>query len=194
MAVSASPKSTTCTSSAAGQKSARSRGARPTSVCRWSRQPSPTRSTGRRPPKGAHRMATAGEIARTYLERMRNGDARGAFDLFAEDVTYRVMGSTPISVEAQGRRDIIDRVIKPFTSRLEGNAIELICDEIIDGGATAAVALAHSKAVSDSGHPYENEYAIVFRVSEGKITSVVEFLDTALVETAVFNKRLVESD
>ena len=33
--------------------------------------------------------------------------------------------------------------------------------------------------------------AFVFRVKDGKITEVVEYLDTALVETAAYGKRLV---
>lgn len=40
------------------------------------------------------------------------------------------------------------------------------------------------------GLPYNNRYAFVFRFREGHIAGVTEYLDTALVETALLGKRL----
>jgi len=40
------------------------------------------------------------------------------------------------------------------------------------------------------GLPYDNDYASVFRLRDGKISEVVEYLDTALVETAAYGKKL----
>jgi ketosteroid isomerase-like protein len=118
---------------------------------------------------------TAKDTVQTYFDKLAAGDARGAFALFEENATYRLIGSTP------------------FTSRLVDQKIDLVADELIAEGDTV-VALAHSKAVALTGLPYENEYAIVFRVKGGRITSLTEYLDTALVETAIFGKKLLDED
>jgi ketosteroid isomerase-like protein len=136
---------------------------------------------------------TAKDTVRDYFNKLGAGDARGAFALMSEDVQYRLIGSTPLSVDAHGMREAIKTIIGPFTSRLVDQQIELKADELIAEGDTV-VALARSKAMGLTGLPYENEYAMVFRVRDGKITSLVEYLDTALVETAVFGKKLVEPE
>ena len=41
-----------------------------------------------------------------------------------------------------------------------------------------------------TGREYDNRYVFVFRFEKGKITSVTEYLDTALVETALFGKKI----
>ncbi|MGE5596320.1 MAG: nuclear transport factor 2 family protein [Hyphomicrobiales bacterium] len=133
----------------------------------------------------------AEEVVRSYFERMGAGDARGAFGLFASPFSYRVMGTTPISHVSHTMAELVENTLRPFTSRLVDSRIEIIPDEyIVDGN--AVVVLAHSKSVAVTGMPYENEYAMVFRVEDGKITAICEYLDTALVETAVFGKKLVD--
>lgn len=130
------------------------------------------------------------EVVREYFERLGRGDARGAFGLLSDPFSYRVMGSTPISGESRGMKELVEKTLRPFTSRLEGGAIELIPDEFIVAGENVVV-LAHSKGTCTSGLPYNNEYAFLFRVRGGRISEIREYLDTALVETAVFGKQLV---
>lgn len=136
---------------------------------------------------------TAKDIVVDYFNKLGEGDARAAFALLSEDVRYRLIGTTPLSSEARGLREAVKTIIGPFTSRLVDQKLELVADELIAEGDTV-VALAHSKALAVTGLPYENEYAMVFRVKDGKITSLTEYLDTALVETAVFGKKLVGPD
>ena len=128
---------------------------------------------------------TPEDTVRDYFARMGAGDARGAFALLASDVRYRVMGSTPISGEAVGMDDFMAKTLRPFVSRLEGGKIELVPDEFIASGASVVV-LAHSIATSVTGAAYNNEYAMVFTVRDGLISAIREYLDTALVESALF--------
>lgn len=132
---------------------------------------------------------TPESVVRAYFANLAAGNARAAFALLASDVSYRLMGTTPISGESHGLSGFIEHTLKPFTSRLEGGAIQLVPDEFLPGG-DAVVVLAHSIARGTTGLPYENEYAMVFRVRDGLITAVREYLDTALVETALFGRKL----
>ena len=129
------------------------------------------------------------ETVRDYFAKMAAGDTRGAFGLFTPDVSYRVMGTTPISVEAHGVGELLEKIIRPFIGRLQGNKLELIPDEFLASG-DRVVVLAHSLATGVSGKPYKNEYSMIFTVREGRISGLREYLDTALLETAVFDRVL----
>lgn len=136
-------------------------------------------------------VTTPEDTVRDYFAKMSAGDVGGAFALLAPDVSYRVMGTTPISVEAHGVPELLEKIIRPFVGRLQGNTVELIPDEYLPSGERVVV-LAHSAATGKSGKPYENEYAMVFTVRDGLIASLREYLDTALVETAVFDRVIVD--
>ena len=129
------------------------------------------------------------EVVERYFGHLAAGDGRAAFALMAPDVRYRVAGSTPISGERVGVSAMLEHTIRPFVGRLRGGAIQLHPSELIAEG-ERVVALAVSEAEALDGRPYRNEYAIVFRVQDGQITEVLEFLDTVLVETVVFGKAL----
>ena len=76
------------------------------------------------------------------------------------------MGTTPISVEAHGVTELLEKIIRPFIGRLQGNKLELIPDEFLPSG-DRVVVLAHSVATGSSGKPYENQYAMIFTVRDG---------------------------
>jgi uncharacterized protein len=69
----------------------------------------------------------------------------------------------------------------------------LAVDELIGEG-ERVVALARGKAKTIHGLRYDNEHAFVFRGKDGKITEVAEYLDTVLVESAAYGKRLVGAE
>lgn len=52
----------------------------------------------------------------------------------------------------------------------------------------------HSDALGKNGVPYRNEYCWIVTVKDGKITSLYEFADTALIERAMFNKKIVPAE
>jgi hypothetical protein len=128
------------------------------------------------------------DIVRDYFAKLKAGDARAAFAHLAPDCEYNVMGTTALSGPTRGVREFIDHTIKPLGALLDGG-IEMILDEVVGEGDTV-VALARSKAMALTGIPYANTYAIVFRFQDGKVASVAEFLDTALVETAIYGKKI----
>ena len=129
------------------------------------------------------------ETVRDYFAKMAAGNTGGAFGLFTPDVSYRVMGTTPISVEAHGVTELLEKIIRPIIGRMQGNKLELIPDEFLPSG-DRVVVLAHSVATGSSGKPYENQYAMIFTVRDGRISALREYLDTALLETAVFDRVL----
>jgi hypothetical protein len=70
----------------------------------------------------------------------------------------------------------------PFGQRMA--SLTVIVDDVIGEG-DSYVKIAHSEGATTDGQPYRNEYATVFRFDGDKITEIVEYLDTALIERVV---------
>ena len=64
------------------------------------------------------------------------------------------------------------------------NVVELI------GEGDTVVCLSEGVMRSRTGREYNNRYAFVFKFDGRKISSITEYLDTVLVETALFNKEI----
>ncbi|MBI4695263.1 MAG: nuclear transport factor 2 family protein [Gammaproteobacteria bacterium] len=134
-------------------------------------------------------MPSSRQIVQQWFDCIARGDAPAAFALFAPDVVYDLKGTTPVSGTFRGLKSIVDDFFAPWSKQIKGH-ITLVVDEIIGEG-DRIVALAHGTATTVHDLPYDNDYAFVFSVADGKITEVVEYLDTALVETAAYGKKIV---
>jgi uncharacterized protein len=134
-------------------------------------------------------MSASREIVQQWFDLIARGDAQAAFRLFTDDVVYHLKGTTPVSGVYRGLREIVEDFFTPWRKQIVGD-IALSVDELVGDG-ERVVALARGKAKTIHGLPYDNDYAFVFRLRDGKISEVVEYLDTALVETAAYGRKLI---
>jgi len=133
-------------------------------------------------------MSKSRETVQLWFDLIARGDAQGAFALFSNDVTYTLKGTTPVSGVYRGVREIVENFFTVWRKQIVGDMV-LTVDELIGDG-ERVVALVRGKATTIHGLPYDNDYAFVFGLRDGKIAEVIEYLDTALVETAAYGKKL----
>ena len=134
-------------------------------------------------------MRSSREIVQQWFDCIARGDAPAAFALFDPEVIYTLKGTTSVSGTYRGLQAIVDDFFTPWSRQIKGH-IAIHVDELIGEG-ERIVALAHGTAITIHDLPYDNDYAFVFCVRGGKITEVIEYLDTALVETAAYGRKLV---
>ena len=125
-------------------------------------------------------MSSSRETVQQWFDLIAKGDAKGAFALFTDDITYALKGTTPVSGVYHGMQQIVEDFFTPWRKQIVGEIV-LTVDELIGDG-DCVVALARGKAKTIHGLPYDNDYAFVFRLRDGKIKEVIEYLDTALVD------------
>ncbi|MEL7043532.1 MAG: nuclear transport factor 2 family protein [Pseudomonadota bacterium] len=125
---------------------------------------------------------TRATVAR-WLELAGSGDIDGAMALFAEDAVWSNIGSTRFSGDFVGVQGILEGLIGPLFAELESGIASDLEAIVADGD--RAVVLSKGKARTRGGTDYNNTYAQVFTVRDGRITGVREYMDTALVD-AVF--------
>jgi ketosteroid isomerase-like protein len=127
------------------------------------------------------------ELIRAAFEALSSGDSRPLVGLLADDVTWKVMGQTPWSRQYHGKASVLNDLLRPLGSRLatpyRAHADRIICD------GSFVVVQARGETTTKDGLAYNNEYCFVYRVENGAIKEVTEYLDTQLVVTALSETR-----
>lgn len=119
----------------------------------------------------------------------RMGEAKSLDDMLAtmsEDVRWSIMGTTKYSLTLNGKKDIVDKLLHPIFSELESMGSNHV-DNVIAEGDYVVVQQHASGRKTKTGNPYNNIYCMVYKVIDGKIIEITEYLDTELV-TAAFGR------
>ncbi len=127
------------------------------------------------------------ETVRKFWEGLNNGDLDSQLALLADGAVFTVTGATGVSGihrGVDGVRAHLERFGSLIQPRPRMNVVELI------GEGDTVVCLSEGVMRSRTGREYNNRYAFVFKFQGRKISSITEYLDTALVETALFNKEI----
>ncbi len=105
------------------------------------------------------------------------------FALMADDVRWTIMGTTKYSHSMNGKQEILDKLLKPITAELEsmGTSID---DNIIAEGDFVVLQQHATGRTTKTGKPYNNQYCLVYKIIDGKIKEITEYLDTELVTSA----------
>ena len=134
------------------------------------------------------RTPTTRETVQSFMDKITAVQFLDAFSMLAEDGTYTVIGTTPASGVYHGRKDLFDRLIPVLAGFVVPPTLTWKAP-IIDGD--RAVLLASGTGVGPTG-PYEQpHYAFVVRVKDGEFAEVTEFMDTMMLESAVFGRKPV---
>ena len=136
-------------------------------------------------------MSPTQRVVQQWFDYIAEGNAQAAFALFSDDIVYDLKGSTPVSGVYKGLAEITEKFFVPWRKQIDGDLIVNVTELIGEG--ERVVALGRGEAKTIFGLSYDNDYACVFTVKDGKITVVEEFLDTALVETAAYGKKIVDA-
>jgi uncharacterized protein len=125
------------------------------------------------------------QFIRNMFIELSKGNAEAFLGSIADDVRYTIIGTTKYSGTFNGKQELINKLLGPLTAQLEGG-IAVTPDNLIADGDYVAMQ-AHGKARSKNGRSYDNTYCHVFRIANGKVQEVTEYLDTELV-TSAFGK------
>ncbi len=95
-----------------------------------------------------------------------------------EDFKVHTKGSSVLS----GTHDIaaMPMLIQRLTATLPNGVNLTIIDMIAESD--RVVCEARGEAVSATGKPYNNNYAIILQITNGRVESMTEYLDTKLVD------------
>jgi ketosteroid isomerase-like protein len=122
------------------------------------------------------------EIIRKMFEELSKGNSQAFIDTMADDLRFTIIGTTRYSGTFNGKQELINKVLGPLSSQLEGG-LTITPDNLIAEGDYVAMQ-ARGKSNTKSGGTYNNTYCHIFRLTNGKVKEVTEYLDTELVTKA----------
>ena len=131
---------------------------------------------------------TTREVVQTYMDKMDSGDFLGAFQMFAADGAYTIIGDTPVSGTYVGPDHITSSLVPLLEKRFVAPPV-VVCTEIIVEG-DRGVALGHGEGPAKFGQYRQRNYAFVFRVEGDKVKEMIEFMDPNQLSANCFGQTL----
>jgi hypothetical protein len=131
------------------------------------------------------------QLLQEIFSELAKGNSAPFGESLAEDVRWTITGTTDWSKTYDGleavRNDLLAPLREKFADQYINEAKRLIAeDELV-------VVEARGKVMTKSGRPYNNSYCFIFRLEDGRIKEVTEYLDTELVSTALDGKKYATS-
>ena len=130
-------------------------------------------------------------VAEKFVKLHESMQILEAYGMIGETGKFILIGTTPLSGVFHGKQDFLDR-LGPVVAALPEPAKSTFSEIIVEGD--RAVMLASGKGKAMGGRDYSQPYyAYVARVKGEGFSELIEFCDTALIEYAYFNKKLVSA-
>jgi uncharacterized protein len=125
------------------------------------------------------------QLVRNMFAELSKGNGQAFLDTMADNVRFTIIGNTKFSGTFNGKQELVTRLLTPLAAQLEGGLTITPDNFIAEGDYVAMQARGNSR--TKSGGTYNNTYCQVFRIANGKVQEVIEYLDTELV-TQAFGK------
>jgi hypothetical protein len=125
------------------------------------------------------------QLIQTMFAELSKGNAEAFLGNMADNIRFTIIGTTKYSGTFNGKQELISKLLAPLTAQLEGG-LTITPDNFIADGDYVAMQ-ARGKSTTKTGKSYNNTYCQVFRLANGKVQEVTEYLDTELV-TSAFGK------
>jgi uncharacterized protein len=116
---------------------------------------------------------------------LSKGNSQAFLNTMADNVRFTIIGTTKFSGTFNGKQEFLNKVLMPLGAQLEGGLTITPDNFIAEGDYVAMQARGNSR--TKSGGTYNNTYCQVFRLANGKVQEVTEYLDTEIV-TKAFGK------
>jgi ketosteroid isomerase-like protein len=117
------------------------------------------------------------------FEALSSGNPQPYLDLFADDISWRVTGTTRWSGTYRGKERLVNDLLRPVSQRLQGRYKASVLRVVVEGD--VVVVETKGENTSKNGTPYNNEYCWVCRQRDGKLVEVTEYADTELFTAAI---------
>jgi ketosteroid isomerase-like protein len=130
---------------------------------------------------------TSRAVVAGFFRALRTGDMDAVRTTLAPDATWILRGGLPASGTWTGRDGVMDGFFSQIFGRLdpETPVVQDVHRIVADGEHAVAEWTTHAR--TRDGRSYENDYVGVFRVVDGHVTAVTEYLDTAHAQRVLFN-------
>ena len=119
------------------------------------------------------------QLLQAIFAALAEGNSKPFVDAMAPDFCWTVTGTTKWSKTYSGKQAVLTELFGTLRSRIAGH-IRTVGDRFIAEDDYVVVE-ARGDNTTIAGKPYNNRYCFVFRLSDGQLKEVTEYMDTELV-------------
>ncbi|MGH7816095.1 MAG: nuclear transport factor 2 family protein [Candidatus Binatia bacterium] len=130
-------------------------------------------------------MGAAGnkQLMQQIFAELSKGNSKPFVESMDDGFRWTITGNTKWSKTYDGKRAVLTELFGALRARIAGNitttAQRFIAEDDL------VVVEARGSNTTTAGKPYNNTYCFIFRIAEGKLQEVTEYLDTELVTAAL---------
>lgn len=118
------------------------------------------------------------EIIRQAFEAWRQGTGP-ITDVFAPGMVWRIEGHSAVAREYRGTQQFVDEVLAPFGARFAGGEpFRPVTIRGVYADGDTVVVIWDGRGVANDGRPYENSYAWIMKLDNGKVVDGTAFFDS----------------
>jgi uncharacterized protein len=122
-------------------------------------------------------------LMQDVFAQLAAGNGRPFVDALADDIRWRIIGTTDWSGTWEGKGAVQTRLLGPlfeqFATRYRNRAIRLIAEDDF------VVIECRGDVTTKAGRPYNNTYCYVCRLEGGKVRELTEYCDTEVLAEAL---------
>ena len=122
------------------------------------------------------------KLMQHIFTELSNGNSRPFVATMADEFSWTITGTIKWSKKYEAKRAVLQELLGALRARLAPPIVVEACRFIADED--YVVVEARGRNSTKDGVPYNNAYCYVFRLGDGKLHEMTEYLDTELV-TAV---------
>jgi len=122
------------------------------------------------------------QLMQHIFAELLKGNTEPYLASLADDIRWTIIGTTKFSGTFHGKQAVFNELLGPVLSQI-ADPLTLLAHRFIAEGDHVVVEF-HGQNTTKAGKAYNNTYCCVYRIAEGKVQEVTEYLDTELVTTA----------
>jgi ketosteroid isomerase-like protein len=123
------------------------------------------------------------QLMQHIFSELSKGNSMPFVESLADGVRWTIIGTTRWSGTYDGKQAVLTELLGPLSSLFEGR-ISLTAHRFIAEGDHVVVEALGSNTTK-AGKAYNNTYCYVFRIVDGKVEELNEYMDTELVTAAL---------
>ena len=120
---------------------------------------------------------------RQVMAELDKGNGKAFVDAMADDFSWTIPGDTPWSRTYSGKQVVINELLRPLYAQFATPYISTTRRVMADGD--MVIIEFEGRVTTKAGKAYNNRYCYVCRMEDGKMKDLMEYLDTALVSSAL---------
>ncbi|HET9481352.1 MAG TPA: nuclear transport factor 2 family protein [Candidatus Polarisedimenticolia bacterium] len=122
-------------------------------------------------------------LIESFFRAGNRGDLDRCLGLLDEHIKWTNIGSTKYSGTFLGKQALLDDLLGPVFGKLKAGISSTVENVVAEHDFVVVQSRGHAETVD--GRQYNNTYCHVFKIRNGKISEVTEYMDTELVSAVL---------